>query len=93
MWSILIGLSALAGVVCGSIVPGRRAIAWGGIVPWLGMLAWLLYNEYLVPYQGGGASMWPVALLIGGTVAAVVGMLAATIAHTARVRLRALARP
>jgi hypothetical protein len=87
MWSTLIVLSALAGVVCGWILPGRRTVAWGGAVPWLGVLAWLLYNEYFVPYPGGGASMWPIA----GSVAAAVGMLAAAVARTARVKLQSLA--
>jgi hypothetical protein len=92
MWSTLIVLSALAGVVCGWILPGRRAVAWGGAVPWLGMLAWLLYNEYFVPYPGGGASMWPIAQLVAGSVAAAVGMLAAAVARAARVKLRSPAR-
>jgi hypothetical protein len=77
MWPTLILLSVLAGGLCGAFIRGRRAILWGGAVPWLGMLAWLLGNEYLVPYDGGGASMWPVAQLIAGTVMAVAGGVAA----------------
>jgi hypothetical protein len=93
MWPTLIVLSALAGVVCGWMLPGRRrAVAWGGAVPWLGMLAWLLYNEYFVPSEGGGASMWPIAQLVAGSVAAAVGMLAAAVARAARVKLRSSAR-
>ena len=53
-WSTLICLSALAGGICGLIFGGRNAIILGGAVPWTGLLAWLLYNEYFVPYQGGG---------------------------------------
>ena len=90
MWATLIVLSALAGVVCGWFLPERRTVAWGGAVPWLGMLGWLLYNEYFVPYQGGGASMWPIAQLVGGTVAAAVGIAAAAVVRAARVRLRPL---
>jgi hypothetical protein len=56
------------------------------------MLAWLLYNEYFVPDPGGGASMWPIAQLVAGSVAAAVGMLAAAVARAARVRLRPSAR-
>jgi hypothetical protein len=88
MWQTLIVLSALAGVVCGWILSGRRTIALGGAVPWLGVLAWLLYNEYFVPYPGGGASMWPIAQLVAGSVAAGVGMLAAALARAARVKLQ-----
>ena len=92
MWSTLIALSALAGVVCGWTLAGRRAVAWGGAVPWLGVLAWLLYNEYFVPYPGGGASMWPIAQLVAGSVAAAVGLLAATLARAARVKLQSPAQ-
>ena len=92
MWSMLIVLSALAGVTCGWILRGRRAVAWGGAVPWLGVLAWLLYNEYFVPDPGGGASMWPIAQLVAGTVAAAVGMLAAAVARAARVKLQSPAQ-
>lgn len=88
MWSTLIVLSALAGAACGWMVAGRRAIVLGAAVPWLGMLAWLLYQEYFVPSPGGGASMWPVAQLVGGTAAAAVGMLAAAAARAIRGRLR-----
>ncbi len=92
MWSTLIVLSALAGVACGWIFTGLRAVALGGAVPWLGMLAWLLYNEHFVPSPDGGASMWPIAQLIAGTVAAAVGMFAAAVARAARVKLQPPAR-
>jgi hypothetical protein len=41
----------------------------------------LLYNEYFVPYQGGGASMWPIALIFTATPAAVCAGLAWTLAQ------------
>ncbi len=59
------------------LVNGRKAILLGAALPWLGVLAWLLYNEYFVPYQGGGASMWPIALIFAGSIAAAVGASAA----------------
>jgi hypothetical protein len=72
-WLIL-GLASLAvGVLAGFVFRGVIAIVVGSIVPWCGLLAVLLYHEYFVPYQGGGASMWPVAQLFGGTFAAIVG--------------------
>ena len=86
MWLTIIVLSAIAGMVCGWFLPGRRAVTWGGAVPWLGLLAWLLYNEYVVPYRGGGASMWPIAQLVGGSVAAIVGILTATAARMLRAK-------
>lgn len=45
-----------------------------GIVPWLGVLGSLLYSEYFVPYQGGGASTWQIAQLFGGATVAVIGV-------------------
>ena len=87
VWLALILLSAFAGAICGSILRGRRAIIFGGAVPWAGLLAWLLYNEFFVPYQGGGASMWPIAQLFAGSVAAVVGMIAAAAVHTIKAKL------
>jgi hypothetical protein len=86
MWLTIIVLSAIAGMVCGWFLPGRRALTWGGAVPWLGLLGWLLYNEYVLPYRGGGASMWPIAQLVGGSVAAIVGILAAMGARMLRAR-------
>ena len=76
----MILLSALAGAICGLCL--RRAwvaILSGAAIPWFGMLSYLLYNEYFVPYQGGGASMWPIAQLFAGTAVALIGALAAGI--------------
>ncbi len=28
--------------------------------------AFVLFAEFVLPYQGGGASMWPIALIFGG---------------------------
>ena len=92
MWLTLILLSAVTGAVCGWIISGRHTVTWGGAVPWLGVLAWLLYNEYFVPHRGGGASMWPIAQLVAGSVAAAVGMLAAAIARAVRLKLRPSSR-
>jgi len=75
----------LVGIVSAFLVKGGKAIVLGGAIPWLGVLAWLLYNEYFVPYSGGGASMWPIALIVAGTAAAVAGASAAGL--TGMVRL------
>ena len=74
MWLVLIGLSALAGGVCAWLLP--RSLGWvaAALLPPLGLLAWLMVNEYLLPYRGGGASMWPIALVVGGSVGALVGI-------------------
>ena len=90
MWITLIALSGIVGAVCGFVRPGRRGVRYGGAVPWLGLLLWQLYHEYVAPYSGGGASMWPIAQLVAGTPAAVVGML--TAAGTGAMRRRLDAR-
>ncbi len=28
--------------------------------------AFILFVEFVLPYQGGGASMWPIAIIFGG---------------------------
>jgi hypothetical protein len=83
-WVPLLGLSALAGMLAGAVLKGSRAVLVGAAIPWLGVLGWLLYNEYFVPYQGGGASMWPVAQFFAGSIAALVGAGAAAIMLRAR---------
>ena len=72
-WTPLVLLSAGAGAFSALAIRGRKAVLIGAVIPWLGLLAWLLYHEFFVPYQGGGASMWPIAQLFGGTVAALTG--------------------
>jgi len=32
------------------------------VVPTAALSLWILFTEFLQPYQGGGASMWPIAL-------------------------------
>jgi hypothetical protein len=66
--------SALFGAACAWLSEGRFARVLSGAVPWLSVLAWLIYNKYLLLYQGGGASMWPIALLTAGTIAAATGV-------------------
>jgi hypothetical protein len=74
-WMTIIVLSALTGAACARLADGKVALILAASFPWLAMLAWLVYHEYFVPYSGGGASMWPVALLFAGTVAAAVGFI------------------
>jgi uncharacterized membrane protein YhhN len=39
------------------------------------ILSSLLYSEYFVPYAGGGASMWPIALIVCAIPAVACGWL------------------
>lgn len=79
-WTSIIAISSAIGVASG-LVFRRLSVAalLGGAIPWLWMFGYLLYNEYYVPYQGGGASMWPIALLVGGSAAAAIGAIVAQI--------------
>jgi hypothetical protein len=74
LWAGILVPSAIIGVVCGYFIKGRPGIILAGAVPWFGLLFFLLYHEYFVPYQGGGASMWPIAQLFAGTMAAGTGI-------------------
>ena len=74
IWLFLLVLSALAGVVCACFLSGKFGLFMAGAVPWLGLLAWLLYLEYFVPYRGGGASMWIIGQIFAGTIAAATGV-------------------
>ena len=82
LWFAIVGGSIAVGLVAAQLMKGWRGAAWiAGAVAWLLMLAYLLVNEYLLPYRGGGASMWPIAQLFGGTVAAAVAALSCSLAQ------------
>ena len=75
-WLILISVSAFTGFLTAILVNKTWAIYMAGAIPWFGLLAAILYTEYTTPYQGGGASMWPIAQLFGGAIAAAIGVTA-----------------
>jgi hypothetical protein len=37
----------------------------------------ILFDEFVLPYRGGGASMWPIALVFGGFYGTILGGLGA----------------
>ena len=37
------------------------------------MPVFVLFDEFVLPYRGGGASMWPIAFAIGGFYGAMTG--------------------
>lgn len=74
IWLILIGGSTLAGYLTAIVLRKSWAIYIAGALPWLALLAALVYTEYFTSYKGGGASMWLIAQLFGGTIAAAVGV-------------------
>jgi len=44
------------------------------------MPAFVLFAEFVLPYMGGGASMWPIALVVGGFYGFIIGGLGVAIA-------------
>ena len=75
IWLILIGGSTLIGFLTATLLKKSWAVYVAGALPWFALLAALLYTEYFTTYEGGGASMWLIAQLFGGTVAAAVGVI------------------
>ncbi len=74
IWLLILIPSAITGALCSYFLNGKKSFVFAGALPWLGLLGALLYQEYFVPYRGGGASMWPIAQLFGGIAAAIVGI-------------------
>ena len=53
--------------ITGAVIRLRRkkeSMAW--LVSSLVLPVIILFDEFVLPYRGGGASMWPIALVIGG---------------------------
>lgn len=53
-------------------------LAW--ISSCLVMPVFIIFDEFVLPYRGGGASMWPIPLIFGGFYGVIVGGLGAGIA-------------
>ena len=71
---LLFALSFLASAVLQWVL---RRVWLSLLVPVLGFVLFILYDEFVLPYAGGGASMWPIAIALGAPVAllgAVVGL-------------------
>ena len=94
-WPGILLWSAASGAVSALVLQRRRpvAVVVAGAVASLGVAVWVLYEEFVVPRvidYSKGPSMWPIALVVAGTVAAVVG--ASTAAAIGRSRTKASAR-
>ncbi len=46
----------------------------------------VLFAEFVLPYQGGGASMWPIAIFFGGIYGSIAGGLGVAIGTVMRKR-------
>lgn len=90
-WPAILILSALVGGASGRLIRGTGGVIVGGAAAWLGTAAWVLYMEFLsgqIPQPGRGPSMWPIALIVAGTVAAIVGAGSALFVHRLRRKSR-----
>jgi hypothetical protein len=52
--------------------------------PVVGFTLFILFDAYVLPYRGGGASMWPIAILFGTPVALLGAFLGAVAGRSAR---------
>lgn len=71
---VAIALAAVAGFVLAWRF-GHPFLAWlasCAVVP-----AFVLIAEFVLPHQGGGASMWPIAMFFGGIYGAIAGAVGA----------------
>jgi hypothetical protein len=88
-WSVLLGGSTLIGGLSAWYLRGASSWVVASLLPPAFFLAWLLGTEYLMPYRGGGASMWPIAFVIGGTAAALTSCCALLLIRWARAQRHA----
>jgi hypothetical protein len=49
-------------------------------IPTVGFVGCILFDAYVLPYRGGGASMWPIAVLLGSPVVLIGGLCGAAAA-------------
>ena len=80
-WAYIVIPSAFVGALSGYLLRGRilyvvASYVVAAALPWFGLLAYLLYYIYLKPNRAPGASLWIVAQLFGGTLAALTGIVA-----------------
>jgi hypothetical protein len=74
IWLILIGGAVLIGFLVAVVVKTWWAVYLAAAIPWFGLLGALLFTVYFVAADDPDASMWLIAQFVGGTVAALVGI-------------------
>jgi hypothetical protein len=78
-------LSAVAGMACGLLITRTRpGFILASCIPAFVVLATLLHREYGAPYEGGGASMWPIAFVVAGVPAIACGCVGCGFGHVLR---------
>lgn len=68
--------------VLGLVLQRKGKRLWVSITaPVACFVAFVLFDAYVLPYRGGGASMWPIAILFGAPVVAAGGLLGFLVAR------------
>jgi hypothetical protein len=62
---LLLSAALAFGVGC-AMKPGWVSMLLAAFTGALILPALVLYEEFFVPYKGGGASFWPIAIVLGG---------------------------
>ena len=62
---IIAGLTALI-LMLRKMKPFHAWLLGCAVVP-----LFVLFAEFVLPYQGGGASLWPIAMVVGGVLGAI----------------------
>ena len=57
----------LIALVSGALLqPFTKSVVITGVLGFSGYVVWSVYNEFFVPYAGGGASFWPIDIFFAG---------------------------
>jgi hypothetical protein len=75
---ILIIVVAISGLVC-YLKSRKFLISW--FISSLIVPAFVLFSEFVMPYKGSGASLWPIAFIFGGVAGTVSGLIGASIGY------------
>ena len=81
--------SSIIGALCGLILGrNKRDIAtsyvFAGVLPWLGLLVVLMYENHNKSGKGGGAALLLIVQLTAGTLAAATGLLSCGFVNAVR---------
>ena len=80
---LLVGSTVIGGLSAWHLKGGSSWLV-ASLLPPAIFLLWIPASEYFLPYRGGGASMWPIAFALGGSVASVTGCCALVIVRRAK---------
>ena len=80
-WIFIIFGSIIFGAICTSKMQKKKALLCSVLGPPQVLLVVLLVDAYVLPYSGGGASMWPIAFTIGGFFSAIFGLVGFVVAR------------